>query len=334
MGYPKLLTEAGAVSLRARDAVNALISSQGILTQGNVWWVRPVNGNDSNDGLSPFSAFQTLSKAQSAAVANQNDVVVLCAENSTAAGSTAYQGSVLTWAKNMVHLVGVNAGAFLGQRSRIANTASAAVFTNLFTLSASGCLIAGVEFYQGAMATNPSAASTCVTVSGSRNHFLNCQISGVGDSTLDDTGANDLTVSGEENLFQHCYIGLDTVIRASALAGVVMSGANTRNVFEDCHFAAYTSSTSYKFVSVATTTDRFVKFKNCEFSATPNITSSAAPSGAIGITTMNGACIVMNCGFFNITQIVTADNAYVQVLGFNGLATGHLTGIAQGVDAA
>ena len=86
-------------------------------------------------------------------------------------------------------------------------------------------------------------------------------------------------------------------------------------------------------MTVATGPDRFVKFKNCEFNATPNITSSAAPSGAIGITTMNGACIVMNCGFFNITQIVTADNAYVQVLGFNGLATGHLIGIAQGVDA-
>ncbi len=37
---------------------------------------------------------------------------------------------------------------------------------------------------------------------------------------------------------------------------------------------------------------------------------------------------------YGFAQIVTADNAYVQVLGLNGLATGHLIGIAQGVDAA
>lgn len=49
---------------------------------------------------------------------------------------------------------------------------------------------------------------------------------------------------------------------------------------------------------------------------------------------MNGAVIVKNCYLYGFAQYVTADNAYVQMLGFNGLATGHLIGIAQGVDAA
>lgn len=324
----------GALQQSTLDTIN-FIANMVFPTQGNTWFVCPRTGSDTfNNGQSPQFPLKTLSRALSLATANQNDIVYLMAQGNTASLTTDYLTANLDWNKDGVHLIGVNAGAFLGQRSRIANKSTVTAFANLFTVSANGCMIKNIEFYQGQGSTNPTAASTCVTVSGQHNVFINCQISGVGHSQLDDTGSNDLTVSGSENLFQHCYIGLDTVIRASALAGTILSGSNTRNVFEDCQFEAYTSSTSYKLVSVATTTDRFAKFKNCEFNAVQNITSSAIPSGAIGITTMNGACIVMNCGFFGITQIVTADNAYVQVLGFNGVATGHLIGIAQGVDAA
>jgi hypothetical protein len=304
-------------------------------TQGNVWFVCPRTGSDQNNsGQSPQSPFKTLRFALSMATANQNDIVYLMAQGNTASLTTDYQTSNLDWNKNAVHLIGVNAGPFVGQRSRVSVDANTASFANLFTVSANGCMIKNIQFFQGVGSTNPSAASTCVTVSGDRNVFINCNIMGVGHANLDDTGSNDLTVSGSENLFQHCYIGLDTIIRASALAGVVMSGSNTRNCFEDCQFEAYTSSTSYKLVSVATGTDRWLKFKNCEFNAVQNITSSALPSGAIGITTMNGSVIIMNCGFFGITQITTADNAYVLALAFNGVATGHLIGIAQAVDAA
>lgn len=334
MPYPNLLSEGGVFSYAARDAINALISGQGILTQGNVWWVRPANGSDVNDGMSPATAFQTLTKALSAAVANQNDVVLLCAENSTAAGTTSYQSAGLDWNKNSVHLVGVNGGPALGARSRISNEASIAAFANLFTVSASGCLVKNIEFFQGAGSINPSAASTCVTVSGQRNHFVNCQIAGIGDTTLDDAGSNSLTVSGSENIFDYCTIGLTTIIRATSVTEVVMSGTNTRNAFRNCDFETYTSGSTFKMVSIATGTDRYIKFLDCNFVAIQNITSAVAPTGVLGITTMNGQVVMKNPYVYGFAQIVTADNAYVQVLGLNGLATGHLIGIAQGVDAA
>ena len=87
-------------------------------------------------------------------------------------------------------------------------------------------------------------------------------------------------------------------------------------------------------VSVATGTDRFAKFLDCDFVAVQNITSAVAPTGAIGITTMNGQVIMKNPYVYGFANITTADNAYVQVLGYNGVATGHLIGIAQGVDVA
>lgn len=312
---------------------NAIIAAP-FPTQGSVFFVKPASGSDGNDGKTPETALRTLAEAHSRCTAGKNDVVYLMAESNTASATTDYQSATLTWSKNLTHLIGVNGGPFIGQRSRVAALSTATAFANLFTVSGNGCLIANIEFFQGQMATNPSAASTCVTVSGQRNVFRNCQISGIGHSDLDDAGSNSLTVSGSENLFQHCYIGLDTVIRATSVTEVVLSGTNTRNVFEDCHFETYTSGSTFKMISIATGTDRFVKFTNCDFVAVQNITSAVAPTGVIGITTMNGQVIMKNPYVYGFAQIVTADNAYVQVLGFNGLATGHLVGIAQGVDAA
>ena len=48
---------------------------------------------------------------------------------------------------------------------------------------------------------------------------------------------------------------------------------------------------------------------------------------------MNGAVLMRGCFLYGFAQYVTADNAYVQMLSWNGLATGHLIGISQGVDA-
>ncbi len=322
----------GSLQPQTLAALN-LIGSGVYPTQGNIFFVNPGTGNDNNNGTvgSPFS---TLAAALAMATAGQNDIIYLQAHSNTASQTTDYQTSNLNWNKDLVHLIGVNAGPRIGQRSRISNKSTVAPFADLFTLSANGCLVANIETFQGGGLTNPTAASTCFKITGDRNHVLNSQLSGVGSSDLDDTGSNDLTISGSENLLENCYIGLDTIIRASALAGVVMSATNTRNSFLNCRFAAYTSSTSYKFMTVATGTDRWIDLINPIFCAVQNITSSAIPSGAIGITTMNGQVNVMNPGLFGVTQITTADNAYVQVLGLDGTATGHLIGIAQGVDAA
>lgn len=339
MSLNQLLQE-GAFDATVRRAINQNFASSQFVTQGNIYWVAPVTGSDFNNGLSatqqPNSVgpFKTLVAALAAATAGQNDIVLLMAQGNTASATTDYQSAGLDWNKNLVHLVGVNGGPMIGQRSRVSNLSTAATFANLFTVSANGCLIQNIEFFQGQGLTNPSAASTCVTVSGVRNHFVNCQISGIGDTTLDDAGSNSLTVTGDENIFQHCYIGLDTVIRATSVTEVVLSGAPARVIFEDCHFETYTSGSTFKMVSIATTVDRFVKFKNCEFIAVQNITSAVAPTGLIGITTMNGQVLMTGCTMYGFAQYVTADNAYVQMLGLNGLATGHLIGITQGVDAA
>lgn len=310
-----------------------VIGSGAMMTQGNSFFVLAGTGIDgANDGKTPQTAFKTLSYALSKCTANQNDTVYFMAQSNTASATTDYQAVTLDWNKDGVHLIGVNDGSMLGQRSRISNLSTAAALAPLFKLSANNCLIANIEIFQG----TPGSGTTSIAfeLTGQRNRIVNCQLSGNGDLTgvTDVAGTRTLKLSGSENTFEHCYIGLDTVLRATQTAEVeILTGA--RNIFEECHFETYTSLSTFKMITVATTCDRFVKFKNCEFHAVQNITSAVAPTGLIGITTMNGEVLMVNPYLYGFAQYVTADNAYVQMLGHNGLATGHLVGIAQGVDA-
>lgn len=340
-GTLALQSGGGVLTALTLSTLQALID--GVGSPGNIWWVDPTAGDDSNSGTQPTQSangsvgpFRSLAAALAAAVDGNNDIVYLLAKSNTASATTSYQSANLNWNKSLTHLIGVNGGPMLGQRSRIASLSTASAFADLFTVSGHGCLIQNIEFFQGSGSTTLSAAQTAVKVTGQRNRFVNCQISGMGDSagTTDYAGSNSLTITGGENIFQHCYIGLDTVIRATSVTEVVISGTPARTLFEDCFFVTYTSGSTFKMISIATGVDRWVKFKNCEFLAVQNITSAVAPTGLIGITTMNGQVLVVNPAMYGFANYVTTDNAYVLMLGLNGLATGNLIGIAKAVDVA
>lgn len=301
------------------------------VTQGNKWYVKPYSGSDNNTGTSPSTAFKTLIKAQAAATANQNDIVYLMAESNTASKTTDYQTTGLVWAKDGVHLIGVNGGSMIGSRSRIAQLASVKDIINLFTVSANNCSIANLEVYQG-VASGTALAPKAVVVSGARNVFTNCQLSGIGDASADVAGARSLSITGGENTFKDCFIGLDTVVKGTAEASVDI-GAVPRTVFDGCMFSTWTSNTAFKFV-IATSIDRFVIFKNCTFSSTTGIASAVTMTGAITNTTPNGKILIQNSSLFGVTQWTTADDAGTLVVGVDqSTSTNHKMNIGTAVDA-
>ena len=203
------------------------------ITQGKIWHVKPYSGHDSRDGKTPDKAFKTLAQAQSKAVADRNDIVLLYAESNTAANTTDYQSSTLDWAKDMVHLIGVNAGSPLSHRSRIAFASTYATASNLFTLSADACLIANVALFAGVTSTSPTG---CVQQTGDKNHWLNCMISGIGADTNDIAGAYSLYLNGvQETLFEDCYIGLETIDAGSAANSEILLASTVKNnIFRGC----------------------------------------------------------------------------------------------------
>lgn len=305
-----------------------------LLQMGKAFFVRPSTGSDSNTGKSPNAALKTLAKALSLCTANKNDVVYLISESNTAANTTDYQSVALDWNKDAVHLIGVDAAPMIGQRARISNLSTAtAIVDGLFILSANNCLIANIEIFQGQGSTNPTGASIAMTVSGQRNRILNCQISGIGHAELDDATSRSLLVSGSENIFQHCYIGLDTIIRATATAEVEIS-AGTRHIFEDCMINSYTSLSTFKAITCGSP-DRFVLLKDCVLSAIQNISSAVAPTGAIASGSTNGQIMLHHSGVYGYADVTTADDSKVFVLEASSNAAVRVDmGVAKTTDVA
>lgn len=244
------------------DGVPVLGSGLGVMLAGGNWYFcDPTNGNDSNDGLTAASAKSTLLAAYNLTRNNRNDGVIFLG------GATAYQPSAaFTWSNSYTHLIGAtNSLPGMGQRARIVN-AAANDLAVLFTLSGNGCLMQNIQWFDG---KDSAADGACVLVSGSRNHFVNCFIAGMGDATASGpatrAGSYGLTVSGAENAFTKCHIGIDTIARTAANSELIVSGA--RNTFDECMIECY-SETAGKFLVKIDNSGgdlRWTRFHNCGF---------------------------------------------------------------------
>jgi len=243
--------------------INEFLVLQGIprgpLSQ--VFLVDPVNGSDSNHGKSINAPLASVAAAYALCTADQHDVVVFIAGDTSSAPSAA-----ITWAKDHTHLVGWSGDLpGMGQRCRIVNSAANDLAV-LFTLSGNGCIVKNIQFFDG---KDSAADGACVLVSGSRNYFKNVFFAGMGDATAGApatrAGSYSLSVSGSENYFETCTIGLDTVIRSAANSELIVTGV--RNRFVGCDFRC-NSVTAGKFLVKIDNSGgdlRDTIFKDCVF---------------------------------------------------------------------
>lgn len=294
-----------------------VVGGQGLLTQGNSYFVDPANGLDSNDGLSVSSAVQTLSQAHTLCTTGQNDVVYyLSGSTSTSLATT------LTWSKSYTHLVGICAPVPVAQRARVFTSAA---FTPMWNITGSGCIFENLYFFHG---QDSSDAEICTQVTGQRNYFHNVHFAGIGHATQgDDTGARSLLIAGgAENMFEDCTIGVDTIARSGANAEIGFTTQATRNHFRNCRILSYADNSGHLFVhaDAASTLDRYVLFENCLFY---NAIGSAATqmTGAIAIHASAGGLILLKgCQMVGATDWEVDDNntCYIDVAGATGITSG------------
>lgn len=296
----------------------------GLFTNGKPWFVKPGTGAGGSDGFTGDASdvpFATLATALTKVTENNNDVVYLISSSNTLANTSDQQSVTLDWKYSGTHLYGVNSGNNIAMRSRIgvASTATAASVTPVFKVSASNCLIQNVHVF------NDLASATAmvgVEVTGQRNHFVNCHFSGIGDNLQDLATACSLKLSGSENLFEGCTIGIDTITRDTATYEIVLptSGAATRNVFRNCTILTNSgaANTNMTFLTVqAGGVDRFVLFENCTFI---NAVSSGAVemSGGILMSATGGMVVLRNCAFIGSAYTEATASTYV----YHDAATG------------
>ena len=263
-----------------------------------VYIVDPANGNDSNTGLSFKQPLKTVAAAYALCTDGQNDVVLMVG------GATAdYPTAGITWSKSYTHLIGMSTPISMGQRCRIVNSAANDLAV-LFTLSGSGCIVKNVQFFDG---KDSAADGACVLVSGSRNYFENVFVAGMGDATAlgpaTRAGSYSLKVSGSENMFKDCTIGLDTVVRSAANSELIVAGE--RNRFVGCDIRS-NSVTAGKFLASIDNSGgdlRDTIFKDCLFF---NYTSNWAAGIDNAFSTPAGGnthfVILINCTLVGVSS--------------------------------
>ncbi len=240
-----------------------LLGGEGILTQGDSYFLDPVNGNDSNNGKSVDKAKKTLLAAYDATTAAQNDVIYYLA--STTAGSTTVSAT-LTWSKNQVHLIGVCAPTLIAKRARIMQAYGTTAVSPMIDITATGCIFKNLYFFQGVA---DATSLIDIRVTGARNYFENVHFAGIGDATQDASGGCSLSLDGAaENTFVNCAIGLDTqTTRTSNTTELLVDTSSSRNAFIDCILYAWISGATHTLVKIADTAgvDRWLWFKRCLF---------------------------------------------------------------------
>lgn len=270
----------------------------GIFSPGQAWFVRPSTGSNGNGGKTPDNALATVNKAYDLATANKGDVIYLIGEGNSADSCSSRVSETFTWAKDLTHLVGIAAPVAVSQRARIAVTSGAAAMSPMVDVTANGCIFKNIQFFHG----QAEATSLInVRVTGQRNYFENVHFAGVGDATQSAAGACDLKLDGgDENVFKHCVIGIDTTDHDADATNLLFDGAATRNLFEDCHFVAYITSASFASVTSADSTgiDRWQRFVRCIFqtdSINQGTTQTAVfslPAGTQGKILLQDSCYI------------------------------------------
>jgi hypothetical protein len=108
---------------------------------GNYFWVDGTNGSDGNTG-GPQDPFKTLTQAQNACLAGNNDVVFM--------NGTFSPTATFVWSKNNTHLVGLSLTNFSPASIAVASTAATSgAFSPLVSVTATGCIFQNISALSG-----------------------------------------------------------------------------------------------------------------------------------------------------------------------------------------
>jgi len=298
----------------------------GPLTEGPALWVKPGSGSDGQSGKRPDRALALLSKAQTLMSADRNGVIYLVSEDNSASGTTnRIEGATFTFSNDGTKIVGISSGGMIGSRARISNTADTTDVSPLMTWSASNSAMHNVHIFYGEADAGDLG---CFNVTGERNYFYRCHFGGIGDTTQDAAGAYSLRVSGDENLFEDCVIGIDTIGRGSAAnSEILFAGQATRNIFRNCLILTYADAATHQFIIAgASSLDRWVLFENCTFINPVDATATNMTEAFDTNASMGGSIILKNCTLVGATEWEAGDTGNILIDG--GTPAAATTGIA------
>lgn len=306
----------------------------GIPLTGNWFFVDYQYGSDGNGvassrtatggqsgGASPSAPMKTIQGAHDLCLAGNNDVVVIMSDGTTA--STQRTAATITWSKNATHLLGMGAPVMEGNRARISTVSGQATNVNpLMAVTAADCIFCNFSLFQGV--GQSATDEKLIDISGLRNYWGNVQFGGMGHAAGAARAGSYVILldAAEENLFEHCSIGLETIARSAANASVKIRTGAHRNNFRNCDFPMYATATSPIFIDADASNSLnggSMQVKNCVFRALQNVTSAAVPAAVSTVASdSNGTIFFSGCTALATAWAATTE--LVQVDETNGVA--------------
>ena len=284
---------------------------------------KQVVGSSGNTGLIPESPLDSIVTAYGKCTSGAGDGIILWSYGTTTAACTSYLSAALTWSKHGITTVGVCAPVKSSQRARVASASTATALASMITVSGNNNTFLNMQIGNWG---SDAAALGGVIVSGARNYFGNVNVIGAGHATpAQTTGSYSLHLEGgDENMFEGCTIGLDTVDQdgSQAATGVIKfsTGAQT-NVFKDCSILSYFSYASaicgaIHHVGAGDSITRTQLFDNCSFiNYKLGLPTTTPPlSMVVGTAPNNGVILLKNCsvlGYAAYDGTAANDRVYV-----------------------
>lgn len=266
-------------------------------------------------GVPKGTLFTDFATAYAAMTTGRNDVLNISPDSHS-------QAATNTIANSNLIFFGEHAGARLNHRSRIGHSAN---FSPMFTISGSANEFHNLYWMHGrGSATNLQ----CLAISGDRNGFINCHIGGPMNATESAEATYKLiNITGQENYFSKCVIGIDTITRSAANCMIETGSGSARNVFEDCVILSASSATSPFMLSIAAGADRYSIFRRCSFINFSANWSNPLLYAVTKETTTDSFLIFEDCWLYGISDWIAA--ARVAELWMSGYTnTSNVVGLA------
>lgn len=299
------------------------IRNAGIITSGDVYWVKAVGDSAHNtlkDAVGADRFRDTIQDAIDKTTSDANDYVLVAPQDANAAYALS---SAVDFNKNRIHVLSVGYNKYgNGYRNTVRGFATTStVDTEVFSVNGAGVEIAGFKF-QGTAGTSDNGTTTAIgrlgTSSAGTPHGLyihdtvieNTNAAGPGGTAPALVSSGDVAAPGIQGYrFERVTFSSPSWFPA-ILVNLAVSGTAGPSEFEfnDCLFTGRVQATTNAFLNLGTGVTRYGVIKNTTWLNTNEGTLPA--SAVIGALLADNPVILANNSAIGVTQQGTDTQAY------------------------
>lgn len=305
-GYVPYLMHGGKID-PLQDIRNA-----GIVTSGDVYWVKAVTDPDFTslgDAVGKNVLLENIQDGIDKTTSDQNDYVLVTPSN----GGTVFTiGTAIDLDEDRVHLINVGyTQAAIGYSNTIRGFATASggtpVDSSMVDVTGNACEMAGFRILGTAGTSAGGTVSQLLYVQAHNFWMHDCAVE-ANDSAADTSMLSGLGTKHGARFDNVTFAQLGT--EDSPATPINIPNGAQRWVFNDCDFLIHASATGDEFVNAGTGLTYYTAFNRCNFI---NSNAGTAPASVvIGSVTVDDGVVLMNeCSGVNVTQMGTDPTVFV-----------------------